>query len=274
MKNSLKIWVAALLFMASFASCSKDENKVYYEGGTAPVLNASSTAAQILKFADKAKTAVKFNWTNPNYSFNTGISTQDVTYILQIDTVGANFTNPKKFERSVSKELSTTFTVAELNNALLGMDLVEDVIHNMEMRVISSINGSVPLVSNVLKMSVTPFLDVVFPVPAKLYITGGATPASWMGGGDAPNAAQQFTKISSSEFQLNSIALKASDAFLFVPVYGDWGNKYGFDGKKGENNVNGDSFKPNGEDISSPASAGNYKVVVSFKTGKYTLTKL
>jgi hypothetical protein len=155
------------------------------------------------------------------------------------------------------------------------MDLVENMAHNMEIRIKSSLaNGSVPLYSNVIKIVITPYLDVVYPVPANLYITGAATPGNWMGGGDPELLSQKFTKISSSEFQLASLAINTDQGFLFVPVYGNWSNKYGYTGAGLANNVNGDDFMPNGNDFKSPAVPGNYRIYVSFKTGKYTMTKL
>jgi len=111
---------------------------------------------------------------------------------------------------------------------------------------------------------------VVYPVPAKLYITGSATPASWMGGGDPENVSQRFTKVSSSKFEL-TVTLSAGNSFLFVPVYGDWGNKYGYTGSNNTNNVNGDTFKPDGGDMKAPGVTKSYKVTVDFKTGKYTV---
>lgn len=274
MKNIIKILLAFMVIAPTWLSCKKDENRVIFEGGTEPVLTVSSTSPMVLVIANKDNFALKFDWTNPNYRFNTGISSQDVTYILQMDTTGANFTSPKKYEKAISKELGVSYTIGELNAAILGMDLKENMAHNIEMRIKATlINNSVPLYSNVIKVVVTPYLDVVYPVPANLYITGAATPGNWMGGGDPELLTQKFTKISSSDFEIASLAINGGVGFLFVPVYGDWGNKYGFTGNALENNVNGDSFKPNGSDFKSPVS-GNYKITVSFKTGKYTFTKL
>ena len=273
MKKILNYFLPALLLMTGFVSCKKEENRIYMEGGTAPVLTASTTSSMVLLLANKNNTAIKFDWTNPNYEFTTGPSSQDVSYLLQIDKAGANFGSEKKFERGISKNLTTTFTVGELNTAILGMDLEENIAHNLEIRLRSAIGSAVPLYSNVINIVVTPYLDVVYPVPDKLFITGGATPGNWMGGGDPELASQQFTKVSNSDFEIASLALTGDQGFLFVPVYGDWNNKYGFDGNGMENNVNGDNFRPGGNDMKAPPS-GNYKIRVSFKTGKYTLTKL
>ncbi len=275
MKSILKLLFGSLVLGVGITSCEKDENKIYYEGGTAPVLSASSTAAQVLLIANKNNPAITLNWTNPDYMFTTGISSQDVNYTVQFDTTGANFTSPKKYERAIAKDLALTLTVGELNTALLAMDLVENMAHSIQVRVKASlINSTVPLYSNVLAITITPYLDVVYPVPDKLYITGAATPGNWMGGGDPELLSQKFAKISSSEFQIASLAINPDQGFLFVPVYGNWSNKYGYTGAGLANNVNGDDFKPEGNDFKSPGVAGNYRINVSFKTGKYTFTKL
>ena len=270
MKRIFKFMLFSLAVVA-MASCEKDENKVEYIGGTAPALSASSTAPLVLTVANKDQPAVTFTWTNPNYQFNTGISSQDVTYTLQFDTTGSNFTYAKKGEKSISKDLSYTLTQKELNTILLGMKMKDGVSHQIEIRVKSTLaNSSVPLYSNVVKITITPYLDVVYPVPAKLYITGSATPGNWMGGGDPELVSQRFTQIDASTFEIN-IVLSANNSFLFVPVYGDWNNKYGYTGANNTNNVNGDAFKPNGGDMKAPGTTRSYKVTVDFKTGAYSV---
>jgi starch-binding outer membrane protein SusE/F len=271
MKKLFKNLLALIVTITIFASCKKDDNQITFLGGENPVLKVNSTAAQTLLIGNAAQTALAFDWTNPNYKFTSGVSSQDVNYTLQFDTMGANFTNPKIGERVISKDLSTSFTVKELNALLLGMGLLENIPHVMEMRVKSTLaNNSAAQYSNVVKITITPYLDVVYPVPAKLYITGSASPASWMGGGDPENVAQRFTKVSSSKFEL-TIALSANNSYLFVPVYGDWTNKYGFTGSNNSNGINGDTFKPDGGDMKAPATAGTYKITVDFKTGKWSI---
>jgi hypothetical protein len=115
-KTIIKIFSLVML-AATVASCKKDEIKSYFEGGTAPVLKASSTTPMVLLIANANNTALKFDWTNPNYQFASGPSSQDVTYTLQMDTTGANFTNPKIGELSIPKELTKTLTVKARKHA-------------------------------------------------------------------------------------------------------------------------------------------------------------
>jgi hypothetical protein len=74
-----------------------------FEGGTAPVLSAN---------ADQE--ALKLSWTNPSYMFNTGVSSQNVSYVLEIDTAGANFASGVKKSYSIVSDVSKTFTEAGL----------------------------------------------------------------------------------------------------------------------------------------------------------------
>lgn len=279
MKNLMKSLFALTLVAGIFSSCEKDENKDYYEGGTNPVLSASSTTLP-LSFANKDNQAIQFNWTNPNYKFTTGISSQDVNYLLEIDTTGANFTNPNKKTIAISKDLSRSFTQGEFNDYLLNqLVLVPGIPHNVEVRITSSmINNSAKLYSNVLKFVVTPYAippKVNPPSTGKLFITGSATPASWQCGcGEPELLSQKFTQISPTLYELSSIALTGGGSYLLLPQYGSWSAKYGYTGGNNANNVNGDDFKDGGGDLLAPPVSGNYKIQVDFQRGKFTVTKL
>jgi starch-binding outer membrane protein SusE/F len=277
MKHTVKI-LFLLFSLFTLWSCEKDENKIFIEGGTAPVLSSSVSGNIPLSFANEKQEALKLSWTNPDFQFTTGVSSHDVNYLLEIDTTGANFTSPIKQSIAIKNNLSKTFTQGELNTFLLNALLRTGVPHNIEMRVIASLGiNSVPLVSNVLKFTITPYAippKVTPPASAKLFITGGATPAGWMGGGDPELASQKFNQLSPTLFELPSIALKGGDSYLLVPVYGNWDNKYGGVGSNNANNPDGDDFKAGGGDLKAPAANGNYKITVNFQTGKFSVTKI
>ncbi len=279
MKNMSKLFFASLLLFI-FSSCEKDENRIYLEEGTAPVLRSSVTTTIPLSFINADKEAVRLSWTNPNYKFTTGVSSQNVNYLIEIDTTGASFTNPKRKTLAIANGLNKTFTQGELNDYLLNtLELKPSIPHNIEMRVTSSLNvNSVSLPSNILKFTVTPYAippKVEPPASGKLFITGGATPASWQCGcGEAELMSQKFTQMSPTLYVLPRINLKGGESFLFLPVYGSWSAKYGFTGGGNANNVDGDEFKSGGNDLKAPAVTGDYKIEVNFQTGRYTLTKL
>lgn len=279
MKKISKIILLSALLTTTIWSCKKDENKIYFTGGTAPVLSANKNAIN-LSFVNKDQEAIKLLWTNPDYKFTTGLSSQTVSYVIDIDTTGANFTNPNKKTIALSSDLSISFTQGDFNDYLLNQLVLKPGIpHNIEIRVTSTLNpNSVPLTSNVLKYTVTPYAippKVAPPASGKLYITGSATPASWQCGCNEPELlSQKFTQVSPTFYVLPSIALTGGASYLLLPVYGSWSAKYGGTAANNKNDVNGDDFKDGGNDLLAPPVSGNYKIEVDFQRGKFTVTKL
>ncbi|MCO6496580.1 MAG: SusE domain-containing protein [Chitinophagaceae bacterium] len=116
------------------------------------------------------------------------------------------------------------------------------------------------------KFTVTPVQ-----VPDNLYIVGDATPGGW----DNPVAvpAQQFTKIDAATFAI-VINLNAGGSYLFLPVNGDWGHKFGgsTDGTEaGGGILKADGAVP-GSNTPAPSTSGLYKIEVSFATNTYKVT--
>jgi hypothetical protein len=121
------------------------------------------------------------------------------------------------------------------------------------------------------RFTVTPFTQQ-HGLPNELYIVGGATPGGWTN--PVPVPSQQFTRINSTRFEIASIALQAGEKYLFLPTNGDWGRKYGVEDGTAPNIGLGTTFVPEGQDIPAPNESGNYRIVVDFLTGRYTLTRL
>jgi hypothetical protein len=275
MKNVFKYLLGAFTLLVVFASCKKDENQIVFEGGTAPVLTSSSAATRTLVMADSIKAGVKFVWTNPDYKFTTGVSSQDVTYVLEVDTAGTNFKGSRKQEISIAKSLEVNYNVKELNAILSKMDLLENIPHNMEFRIKASLaNGSVPLYSNVIKITITPYLDVVVPIPSSgnLWMTGDATTSGYSNPLPVPyDASQKFTKVTNTLYEL-TVAMKGGGGYKLIQTQGDWSTQYHMlTGGTWE----GGQFEKKDADpgFAGPPTAGTYKITVNFKTGRYTVVK-
>jgi starch-binding outer membrane protein SusE/F len=269
------IIMSSLLLM--LVSCEKEENKIYFEGGTAPVLTASSTTPLVLTGANAANTAIQFSWTNPNYRTTTGISSLDVNYTLQIDTTGSNFTNPRMQEVTFSKDLSKAFTVKELN-ALFGaakMNLVSGIPHNVEFRLKASMaGGAAPLYSNVIKMVITPYLDVAVPLPttSELWATGDAFASGWANPlGNPYDVSQKFTKVSNTLYEL-TVAMPGGGNYKILQDNGRWDTQYHM---LPGGTWSAGSFEKKDSDpgFPGPPTAGTYKIRVDFITGTYTVVK-
>jgi hypothetical protein len=280
MKNIFRL-LALLVFVFSMSSCEKQESKDFFEGGTPPVLTASATTVT-LESGQETNTAITLNWTNPDYMFTTGISSLDVTYTIEMDTLGANFASSKKVSTVISKELSKTYTVGELNS-ILGNDMLLQLNprrnYTMQLRVTSSIGSAAKLTSNVISFTTKPFQPppkVAPPAGGHLYIVGDATPGAW--NNPVPLPTQEFTKLSTTLYQITLSMVGGGKHYLFLPLNGDWGNKYAV--KTAAQPLDGGDFGYNGgdpafnTDIPGPLVDGTYKITVDFQLGKYTVVKL
>jgi hypothetical protein len=275
MKNIFKILLAAIV-MTGLWSCKKDEKRVILEGGTAPVLTSSVTSAIPLSNDTKDNTAFTLNWTNPEYKFNTGISSLDVNYNILIDTTD-NFSNPDLKTVSVGTDLSKTFTQSEFNDILLNdLKLDTGMSHKLNIRVDAFLTGNAALLSsNTLSLNATPYAippKIQPPASGELFITGDATAGNWQCGcGEAPLLSQKFTRVSPTLFEI-TINLIGGKSYTFVPVYGSWNAKYSIATKNDPTEVNGGDFMVGGNDILAPATSGTYKITVDFQRGKFTVT--
>ena len=280
MKNILKPVFFLVIFSCTVWACKKDEAKDYYNGATNPVLTASTDSIR-LSYANAAQTAVTFSWTNPNYQFTTGVSSQNVTYKLEIDTAGSNFTNPNRQTISISKDLSLAITTSTFNDYLLNqLQLQPGVSHKLEVRVSANlVNNSAVVHSNVLKYAVTPYAippKVAPPTSGTLFIVGSATPGGSAHGWDNPIsqnvAVQQFTRVSTTLYTI-TLPLIGGGEYKFIAVNGSWNDQWSVAVNDDPNEINGGDFVFNGQNVLAPPASGNYKIDVDFQRGKFTVTK-
>src|ERR1700741_1993070 len=141
MKKYFRLLAFIVPVLLVLIGCEKEENKIYFEGGTAPVISASKTTVRLTP-ATETENAITFNWTNPDYRFTTGISSQDVTYTFEIDTAGSNFSAPFHYVTACARDISKSFTEKELNEILGNtMRLPVGREYNLEARITSSIGA-------------------------------------------------------------------------------------------------------------------------------------
>jgi hypothetical protein len=116
--------------------------------------------------------------------------------------------------------------------------------------------------------TVTPFTGFV-PIPNNLYIVGDATAGGWTN--PVPVPSQQFARVNLTQYQIN-IHLTNPGSYLFLPLNGDWGHKFGGSSATG-GTLLADGAVP-GSNTPAPAAAGDYKIVVDFETNTYSVTHL
>ena len=151
--------------------------------------------------------------------------------------------------------------------------------HNIEIRVKSNLAAnSATYISNVVSMTVTPYAippKVAVPTTGKLYLVGSATPGGDAHGWDnpVPTPTQQFTQVSATLYEI-TIPLIGGKEYLFLPLNGDWGNKYAVADNTIAGLSDGGDFGFNlSKNFPGPAASGTYKISVDFQRGKFTVTK-
>lgn len=275
-KNIFILGVLSVLF----AACKKDDsNFVTYKGGNditlSVVTNASSSTVD-LSNANANKKAIDISWSNPEYLFSDGISSQDVTYLLEIDTVGASFTNPDKKVISISKDLKLNLDQKTFNGYIAfepteGLGLAVNQPHNIEMRIIATLRGvaATKYVSNVIQLTVTPYLDPS-KKPIDLYITGNATPSDWT---NNPPESQKFTSLPGKKYEI-TMNFVPGKYYKFLTTLGKWQPQYGSSSATGGPLGLNDGSGSDPDAIPTPAEAGTYKIEVDLRAQTFTVTKL
>jgi len=219
----------------------------------------SSTSPVVLLVANATSTAISFKWNASNYGANI------INYALQFDTVGGNFAAPQIIK--YGNGLASAITVSDLNAAAITSGIIGGATKNLEYRIVSYLGTDYtkPLVfSNVVTINTTTFV----PIPANLYIVGGATPLGWTN--DATiSPSQQFTRIDAVSYGI-VVNLKAGQSYLFLPVAGNWDHKFG-GASATEGTLLSDGAVP-GANTPAPATDGLYQIIVNFQTGIYKVT--
>ncbi len=221
-------------------------------------LTPSSTADLTLLVANASNKAISFGWTATSYGTNT------INYALQMDTLGGTFANPQVVKYGTA--LTSSITVNDLNAFAISAGIIGGSTKTMSFRVVSYLGTTYAtkmVTSNAVNVKVTSFT----PVPPALYIVGGATDGGW--NNPVPLPSQQFTRINAVSYGI-VVNLKAGDSYLFLPLNGDWGHKYGGTSATGGALLT-DGAVP-GSNTPSPATSGLYSIVVNFQTATYTVT--
>ncbi len=269
-----------LLAMISFFACEKVENKISYEGGTAPALTAS-TAAVRLEAGEESNVALRLSWTNPNYRFTTGLSSHDVKYTLEMDTLGANFSSSKKYTTVFATDLSKTYTVGELN-AILGntmrLQLDPRRTYTLQVRISSSLGigtDAAKLTSNIITFTASPFPPppkVPVPDAGTLWATGDAFASSWQNPLPGPfDVNQRFTRRSTTLYEL-TVNMPGGGAYKLIQAQGNWGTQYHM---LTGGTWQGGEFEKRDADpaFPGPPTAGTYKITVDFQLGLFNVVK-
>ena len=75
--------------------------------------------------ADSTKNVITFNWSDPNYKIDGAKTSHNVTYTLEIDSVGKNFAKPQRL--TVTNAVSSLVNGKDFNRMLANLEAVRKV---------------------------------------------------------------------------------------------------------------------------------------------------
>lgn len=157
--KTLKYFLAALLMLSVFTSCEDNAIKaVLKENVSANELETPSTTAFVLTLENKDETFTTISWGATDFGFKA-----TVTYTLQADLAGNDFTNAVEFASTTG--LDAELTVGEINDILLGMGLNPEEATDVQLRIKSVVNGNVEAVySNTITVTLTAYATSFPPI--------------------------------------------------------------------------------------------------------------
>jgi hypothetical protein len=175
-----KMAVGALaLGMLSLAACEKDEVKTVIQPGAAPALTSSANNLTLSQ-SNSDKNAATYTWTPASFGYQAA-----VTYSLQFDKKGGDFSSPVSFD--AGSATTKTLTVNDLNSVYQAKGLVSPTSTPtptaVDARVVASVGASAPTVtSTVLGVMATPYSFCAQPTKAWSIIGDAAN--GWNTGND------------------------------------------------------------------------------------------
>ena len=197
---------------ACISACKKAPLATVAANITAPVLNNPADGSSVdVTVADSAQ-ALTINWASPNY----GVSAV-VNYIVQVDSVGSNFTKNYVLASLTS---TNTFSLSYNNfsgKMMNGLGLAPNALSSIEIRIASAIYGK----------------DTVYSKPVKIALTTLAVNQLWLPGsyeGYNPAAAPTIPAVTQTTYE-GYVYFSAAGNFKFTSApdynhvnYGDGGN--------------------------------------------------
>lgn len=259
--------VAAAVWLIS--GCNKKLDPLPYYNDGSPVTLSSSKTAVAPAASDSLAKVLALSWTSPNY----GVDPATYKYVIEMDTAGRNFA--KASRREVIGKLTDSITGRELNNILLSYGYAFGVPVDMDLRVISSYgNNNEKLTSNTVRIKMTPYKippRIALPASSRLFVVGDATTFGWSNDpAPAFPAAREFARIDETTWA-GIFYLNGSGAYKLLQTQGVWGTQFHM---VSGGSASGGSFIQEDADpgFPSPATAGWYKVVFDFQTGRYSVS--
>ncbi|MEM1356826.1 MAG: SusE domain-containing protein [Bacteroidota bacterium] len=249
------LWLMAVLLLA-FTACEDEAfDPVLRLGAASAISSPANGASFVIAEGTEDDEFASFSWSDADF----GVSTQ-VTYTLEVDLAGNNFSAPESLVPSLNTS-SVSVTNAEANNFMIGRGIAGGTAQDVEVRVKAIVgreaDGNV-LISAPITLNITPFeAEVVYP---QLWVPGNYQ--GWDPGG-APGV---YSVEDNGQYEGYVYFNEDNGPFKFTDAP-NWDNGiFGVDG--GNEGV----LASPGDDITLPGTAGLYRLNADINDLTYSAT--
>ncbi|MEN4760601.1 SusE domain-containing protein [Chryseobacterium sp. C39-AII1] len=257
MKNIFKI---LLVFFLGFLVIScEDDDKITIGQVTASSLSSDKTSL-VLESANDDDTSVTFNWTNTKYD-----ATIVVENTLEFAIKGTDFAAPKSTTLAAA-DVKHSYTVKELNAIVLSLGITSATATDIEVRLKSQVKNYSTTYSNVINLTVTPYINGPVYNYTDLYLIGDATAGAW--DNTATNAKIYPLQKSATTGVYSYTGYFAAGGFKMIKTPGSWDVQYGLGSSAGVLSTDG------GSGNISVATAGYYKLTINIISLTYTFVSV
>ena len=204
--------------LIALLGCEKEETRVTIYDGSIIKSEITSLNDGFTKVITEGTLgeSITFDWTLANYGVNT-----QITYSLEIDSLGRNFSAPQILGETTGSSLA--LTLDDINSKLLtGLKVTPNEASSLELRIVSSIGGQAKKSSEVISITVTPWKQNI---PSMLWVPGEYQ-------GWNPGAAPTITEVSEGKFE-GYVNISSATGYKFTSAP-DWDHiNYGDSGTLG-----------------------------------------
>jgi len=252
MKRIFKPLFALAVVFAGVVACEDNDEEFSLDTNSSGELVIAPESASFEVTEDNLdEQAERFAWNDIEFSLPTA-----VTYRVELDTVGGNFSNPQSLAETSGTNASITF--GQINDAVLALGGINDVEANYLVRVAgyTADAGVDPVASEPITVSVEPFEGYPYEI---LYLVGAATAPGWdNGSGNGQVNPPLYPAIDATTNTYYYSGYFNGDAFKILSDLGNWQPQYGVrNGAVGVNDGNGSD-----PDVFSVPADGYYDMVI------------
>ena len=248
MKKYVNKSIFVLTFFAAFFTACEDVDMVQIDP-TANTVVSLSTNNVILLEDNASENAVTVSWTLPDFNFDAAPS-----YTIMIDVSGGDFMAAQLI--SAGSDYSYDFTVADLNNKLLSLQLSPNEQAVVDFKVKTTLSSYQETLSESVSLTVTPYSSIL-DLSTNIGVVGSATPGGW-GNPDIPDL--PFYTTATADVYVAYVTLGNGEIKFRKDNL--WTENYGDTGADGTLEANGDNIA---------VSAGSYMITLNMSNLTYTI---